>query len=451
MINVSDTFKTAIHADQRFIKAEATFHFSSGTVTFTSDDLLREVKILEEIGSENGSPLGNITSNECFLSFDNAGREFSRTNKKSLYYGQLKPNIRFDVKFLVETSEDVFERINAGTYYTGDWESPTGAIEASVTGYDRLINLIDQPVTTSQVKRNVSAKSLFEHIFQGAGIKSDEYIIDDSIDFTIPIAWVPSGTFGEAVQRLADASFACVFVNRNNKVRVKSLIQTGTSVDEWNDDNQIFEMDNPQKYLNIFSAVQLSYYITTMKKNKEILNLSGYELESGINEFKDLSLMNPIAAIDRIEIKGAANCELNDIEYLPDKLSISLSNTGSNNEVDIIIYGNIIESTGSLQISRDAKMIAEYGEKIIELDNMYVQNETRARALTQNILKISSDPSAYFTLDVRGNPSVELLDCILIRSDYDEVETQEIALTRIELNYDGALSGYVEGRKPIRE
>lgn len=452
MLPASAALKEAVHLDQRYIRAVVTMYFKSGAVEFTSDDDLATVDILEETGADSRNPIGVLTANVCDVSFNNTDKRFSPNNATGPYYGQLKPNVKFTVTFVVETADDVFETVNGGTYYTGDWVANNSSGSSSVTGYDRLMQYLDKPVTPIPVQKNMSLRTAFETIFKDVGLGKGDYIIDSNVVGTAAIGWMPALTFGNAVQDLAEACFASVFTDKADKLHVTSLLSSSLAVtDSWTDDNQIFYSDNPLRYLGAYSTVKLTYYRPVIKKDKEILSMGDLTIPPGTTILEGLSLSNPVAAIDRVQLSGVINCKITAIDIFPETLTITIENTGAESEVaQLSIQGNIIEMMKQIHTEADAATIEDWGEKVLEFDNIYVQTKASAQALAQNILKIAKNPRSEYTVDYRGNPLNELMDIVQITSASDDIPPTSIVLTRIDLKYDGSLSASAVGRVPIQ-
>jgi len=448
MITVSSAYETAINASSRYIvpKVEVYFDGDSNPPTIFTGSGLTKIRFLEEASADNGNPLGLVSSNDIELSFDNSSRNFTPTNTAGLYYGKLKPNVLVKPYLGLELPGATYEYIPLGVFRTGDWSSPSGTVEATVTCFDRLYEIGDKDVPMLPVKQNTTVGELFVLLFTALGIT--DFSVDASLNQPIPIDWLPQGNVRNALQTLAVAGNCSVATNRYGYIVVRSNFITGTVVETWTDANQIFTAENPQKYLDTYSKVKINYYQPYIKPSASLLKVENLKIPNGGLTLTNISFTTgPVATVDQVILSGAVNSLVDSVEYGAWGITVTITNTSVEETVTLEVTGKAIDSISSSYELQDDTAVASFGEKVFPVENYLIQSLDVAKTYAAELLQYVKDPLANISLSIRGNPAVEVGDVIQIQNDTDKIGTVDFVPTRITLNYDGALDSTVEGRK----
>lgn len=439
MLNVSEAYKTAIDADSRNIIPRVLAYFSEIPTEFTGDEVI-SLHLLEEAKAETGNPLGAVSSNELTITFDNSKRHFTPTNTESPYYGKLKPNVKIEAYLAIKIAADTYEEVPLGTFYTAEWN------EATVTGYDILYALNGMDVPMIKTQEDTTIGRMFAALFNALGLTN--YSIDPDLDQEIRIGWLPNGTTQQALQALCVAGNCFVNVDRAGVVRVQKNISSGIPVATLTDNNQIIRAVNPQKYLDIYNQVKVTYCRPRLGRRDTILNMDGVEVEQGANEIDKTHFTGaPIGKVERISINHRSNSSIDTVAYDAWSVLIGTINPGNAETVDIIGRGYPLSLTYRDRTVRDDLLIAEWGLKELVIQNDLIQDSRVARTYAQDLLTLVADPFRGFELEIRGNPALEIGDIIAISDPTDNIPLTNIAIERITLDYDGGLSGSISGRR----
>ena len=81
---------------------------------------------------------------------------------------------------------------------------------------------------------------------------------------------------------------------------------------------------------------------------------------------------------------------------------------------------------------------------IMELDNSLINTEAAAINVAKWIIQENNKGVNTFNINWRGNPALSLADKVTVQNGYNSKNV--INITRQELNYEGYLSGKLEGR-----
>lgn len=451
MIETSAEYKIAVYNDERrwVPKVEVYFDGDEKAPTIFEGDDIAIISSLEEEKADFDNPLGLVTANEIDVTFDNSDRKFTPTNNNSPYYSKLKPNILIKPYLGLLLPDESLEYIPLGVYRTGDWRTPSMSVEATVTAYDRLYALGELSVPMLPVAVDINIGKLFKVLFDALGLGPDEYYIDPTLNQRVSIGWFPQGKARDAFQTLAVAGKCSINVDRYGVIRVKNNFSAGSHVAVLTDDNQIISVENPQRYLDIYSAVRINYSIPYIKESESILKVENLKVPNGGIAFEVAFNNGPVYSVEQISLIGARNATIEEIKYGAWAVAIRIRNHGAAEVVNLEAIGRVVDKLDSTYNVQDDDAVVEFGLKELTISNYLIQNEDVARTYGNALIQYVTDPSTNFKLSVRGDPALEVGDIIQISNDIDKIGTKNIRLSRINLDYDGGLSAGIEARKPV--
>jgi hypothetical protein len=452
MIPVSDAYRTAIDADMRNIKPRVLVYFdgdSQPPVEFDEDTVV-DIHLLEEARAESDNPLGLVSSNEITISFRNDDRAFTPTNPASPYYGKLRPNVLVKPYLGVETSPGVFEWVPLGVFRTGDWSAPSDSVEATITCYDKLYEIGNKDVPMLPAVAETTIYGLFGLLFQALGLSSSDYLIDPSLNQPVRIGWLPKGKVKDALQTLAVAGNCSVMVDRYGIIRVRSNFVSGSPVAVLTDNDQIISAENPQKYLDTYNVVKVNYKSPYLKPLDSLLKIDSLTVPNGGITLQNIEFSSsPVVVVDQVKIIGAKNSAITSMQYGAWAITIEIANPGPDETVSLEVTGRAAGMINSAYTAKDDASVALWGEKKLEIDNVLIQDLNATKTYADMLLNLLKDPYANFSLNIRGDPALEVGDTIKVQDAADKIGDVTLVPIRITLDYDGALEAKVKARKPI--
>ncbi len=115
------------------------------------------------------------------------------------------------------------------------------------------------------------------------------------------------------------------------------------------------------------------------------------------------------------------------------------------------MYGKTIEADGSVIQVADPDLYAMWPDKILAIDNEFIQSASAASDYANSLISLAKDPQAFYRLQIRGNPAIELMDTITIAGGNSIKTTEDLlgVVIRQTLTYDGGLEGTQVLRKPL--
>lgn len=425
--------------------------FGSINKIIYEDDDVSSISILEEVCDGNHNPIGNVTSNECTITLNNFGSWLSTGNLDSPFKGLLNPKVPFDVYMGVEVDDYVVEYVPMGKFKSTDWTTQTSSLSTTVVGYDKLQEIMAMPIPMIPVVEDISMIDLIQLLFTAIGLKNSEYTIDANVSVLMRMGWLPGPTVGDALAAITTAGLCTISIDRLDRIAVRSNFQNNDDVvTSMTHSNQLVSVDNPQKFTETYSSIKVDYSIPSVGDATEILNITELTIPTGGIVLDNLQFNNgPVYNVTAVKLIGSKFAYVEDIQCGAYSAKLTISNTGSPETVNLVMTGTTVSLTTSSYTEVNAAAVANWGEDLFTIESPLIQYLQSAQKYAKSLLPMLSDPTAYFTAELRGNPSVEPMDIISIDSPTDGVNQSNVVPIRLTFEYDGAISGTLNGRKPL--
>lgn len=444
---LDESFVGAINGSTRIITSKLELFFdglSEAPVTLTSDDIV-SVSLLEEIKMDNELPLGTASANTLSISILNSNGLFTPTNTASIYYGKLVPKVPIKAYCVVDVGGQSVE-VPLGTFYSGDWTSPTDKIVTSVVCYDRLYSLSKEILPSIKVQSNTTLYDLFELVFTLLGLTQASYVIDQALKIPVPIGWLPKGTVGNALSWLSEAGLCFVFMDRQNVIQVSRLDFTRSSDYSITDDDQVITSDIPTRYESIYSTLILNKHTAFMNQSEKVLELTDITIPNGTTTYTAAAFSNgPVCLIDYASVIGTTNVSINILSYSAWDIDFEIVNTGLEEKGNIVVYGREVATT-ILPSTIDSTTIKSIiGEKVLTVNNELVQDSSYASEYATMMFGYITNPNGVITASIRGNPKISLGDKVTVVDSSNLVSTVDAIVSRINTTIESGLQSTLEG------
>jgi len=451
MITTSAAYKTAVNADSRQWVPKVEVYFdgdSAAPVTFDGDDII-SISLLEEAKADGDNPLGLVSSNELTVVFDNSTRQFTPTNTASSYYGKLKPNLLVKAWLGLTLPSAAIEYIPLGIFRCGDWSSPSSSLESTTTCYDALYALGNKNVPMMSVVADTTVANMFNYLLDALDLTAvTDYEIDGAIGQNLSVGFIPKGKVLPALQALALAGNCFVYADRYGVIQVKSNVITDDYVVAWTENDQIINVENPQKYLEAYSSVRVNYKRPTTSLLTTVLSIDNLVVPQGGLVLSDLDFSaSPVSYVEQVRLLGAVNSAVSTVKFGAYTIDITITNASVEETVNLEVIGQSIEFAGSDYTLEDSSAVASFGERELPIESELIQELESAQSYADQLLQYVSDPLVNFELDARGDPAIEIGDVVQVTSTVDKIGATSIAITRTELQFDGGLQAKTQGRK----
>jgi len=421
--------------------------FTSIREVYETGDLV-SIRLLEEREASQGSlPVGNISSNEISLALNNESKKFDLDNENSPLKNLLKPNRRIHVWLGTEIGGDM-EWVPLGVFWSLDWDSPDDTLEATVTARDRMELLRKGTYQISQVQQNKSLYELAELVLQDAGLASDEYAIDEALDdIVIPYSWFNPVSHREALRCIAEAGLAAAFQNRDGKIQIESFLISGDEpVLEITEDDYFPPLRAPsrqdQAANEIIVDTQPLRPASTAEevyRSNEPITIPGNSTKTVTAFYNQPPVIEAAASLD----SPSAGVSIVDATYYGWGASVKIQNTNATDkQATLVIQGKPLTVRNKERaIARDEASILENGVLRFEFPaNPLVQTISQAQAIADTLLASVKEPRRDIEVEWRGNPALLLGDRVTVKN-------QDYHVIRQEIDWAGALSARLTGRK----
>lgn len=451
MIEASAGLRAAIDAPVRWIKAIAEVYFDGNgqpPAVFTQETI-ESFSLLEEIGDEMGK-LGSITSNELSISFFNESGLFNPRNVTSPYYNKLLPNVKIVLSLEVAPdviNEQITEVIPMGTFYAYTWDAASDKMDCSVVGGDSLFKIMNRDCPSIAVMEDTNINELLHKLFTELGLAPTDYYVDPKIDVPVPFGWFKKGKVKDTLTSFAAAGMCTISTDRYNIIRAESNLTikaTGTTLGE---DNQIIAGSMPQKYHDVFTAINVAYALPSLEKEQELLDIKSLVIPRGIFTFRGLQFSDgPVYYPSEIVLRGVSNVDIVDITHNTWGIDLILNNKLDKEQIaNLVIKGTVVKLQ-EVEISvEDTQSVAQIGLKAYDVNvNDFVQYEVLAKEIAIRLLNRHILPSPKINASARGNPLLQPNDLAIVDLPADQIDLIRAIITRAEYTYSGGLEAQYE-------
>ena len=98
-------------------------------------------------------------------------------------------------------------------------------------------------------------------------------------------------------------------------------------------------------------------------------------------------------------------------------------------------------------VIKDDVAVSDYGHKELALENHLIQSQGVAKIYSELLVNHVKDPLAWFEVEYRGDPLIEVGDIIKIESATSKIDPVDVMVKRVVLRYDGGLTSTLRARR----
>lgn len=171
------------------------------------------------------------------------------------------------------------------------------------------------------------------------------------------------------------------------------------------------------------------------------------EITLSANETKTITATYSKSPAIEAQIKPLTAVQIVKATYYSWGADIKLQNTSNaEQKVNLVVEGKPLEIRGAEKVfAKDDKSIREHGVIEYELPkNHLIQTKQMAQQIADSLLELYKDGITNVSVNWRGNPALELSDEVEAEGKY---KNSKVRVARQSLEWDGALSATLEGRK----
>lgn len=402
-------------------------------------DAVQMFEVTEETGASDGSY--NINSDVMTVSLHNLDRKFDRGYLRSLMILDRKL-----IAYLGIEKNGSIDYTQLGTFYSDEWKISQDSQWVVCTASDRLMRLQEKTYIGFPFLSNITVKEIAEDIMIRLGLKTEEYVISDSLnDIVIPYAYMPKCSFWDALQDIANAALCRVYIDRYDRIVITDEVSDSeTSGIEINSSNMFSAISNVTltEFANAVTAayneVGVSGGPITVAENTVTLG-EGETLKMSLDYTSEIAGAWAESSNLNINISGFQSgvnaCEL------------TLTNTGLGFQTaKISVTGEPITVNTITVTARDEVSIKQFGVTSYNHPaSDLVQSYDHAMFIATRLLGKLKAGEGVVTTVWRGNPVLELGDDYNYTDRFND--SKGLVCEYNKFTYDGSLRQETRGRK----
>lgn len=399
------------------------------STTNTDDKVLQTARINESEGITSGNPLGIMSSNSVNVSILDSAGVLVLTNASSPYAGYMRNGVKMELTLInKDGSEAPF-----GTYYTDDWDtkrSNGGYETTNLNGKDYLDYIGNMEIPELDAFASVEISELLVAIFEGLGLKSDQYYINPSLNLELTFSVTKGAKVRDTLNAIANALIASITISRNNVIQVNPAFPTQPAEIPVLESHYISDTTIGHNRDSQYNEVRLDYVAVGIQESVDLARLNSYRLAPGPNSIDSVEIPSNTQGIDGIFVSCSAThlnyaALIGDIDYTGYQGGISISIESLAEEAfdaDIVVSGR---TSGSTRKSIYAKV---GGNKSINtgltlmLTSEYIQSDAIAKKYIADVADYLSKIAATIRFNCLLSPVIETSSYVQLENTADTLD-----------------------------
>lgn len=385
----------------------------------------KSIKITEQLyNNNNNNIVGNISGNNLVLQVTSMDKLLVSTNEQSAYFGYMDDTAYIDVTCTYNNIE-----VSMGRYYVTSWENGTSSKDyndITITCTNLLGKIKNISLRKMRLTRNISVTNYLVYVINilnnqlPASMQINYNLNDLKIFKNSSYTWqlifnnIDRDTLEATLNSIAQNTLSHIWIDRLNYLKTDWLCDDAgdTPVTQLNSTVNILDYGTDLSEINKASGVGVTYVENTSYEDKELLNISEYELIIGNNIIENLILnSNKIYNISDIEIiceSGYAYCT----SIFSYKNTLDLTIIASTSTIcSIKVYGTVInEATNNLVKYKDNN----YKSSTINIVNNILRKEI-IPTFVDGVVHIASLKNSKVYATGWINPEVKLGDIVKLQ------------------------------------
>lgn len=401
-------------------------------------DALQMFEVNEEMCSSDGNY--NINSDSMTVTLHNTDRKFDKGYLRSLMIlgRKVQPYIGIE-------KENGVEYTRLGTFYSEEWQVEQDSQWVKCTAVDRLMSLQSQTYMGYPLTERVSVYELAEDVLQKSGLESPEYVISANLkENVIEKAYLPKTTTWDALQEIANAALCKVFVDREDRIHLRSEETESLSAGIEINPSNMFSYKSSITLTEFANRIKVEY--TEVSIATEIIEVAELEVSLNPNEVKTITLEYSSDIAYAMAYSSNSNVKVVMEQGGVNACILTLTNaTGSVQAATLTVEGNAIELNSHIVYSEDEDSVNSYGAvEYTHPASELVRTEEQAKYIASIILAKMRAGEGVITSEWRGNPGLEIGSIYTCKDRFND--GKELVCEYNKFTYDGGLRHQTRGR-----
>ncbi len=399
-------------------------------------------------------PLGGMQMGMVDVVLDNTDKRFT-PDVNSTIGTAIKPNrpLKIFIGFHVQGQDKVIPLMECLTQQPRE-----DKVNRTITipAFDYMWFLNQLPLESS-IYTNQRSDEIIAALLSDAGIGDSVYQLDEGLN-TVGFAWFEKGqTAGERIRKICEAEEAVFYQDENGILRFEnrdkySIAPHNASVWTINPDD-IIEWEVEQN-TEIINRAIVGGKPRSVKAETEVWRNGAEEIISGGGGTKTIwaNFNDPVTALTTpadttdhtafTETAGGGSNITTDVEYVVTTFTKSAKIVITNNNV-ADAYINFLRLRGTpatvdytiKEIFEDSISVADYHEKQVEINNDFIDKDSFASNMAQDLVRRHKNPNTVLLLTIQGIPQLQLRDRVTVK-DQDTGASTDYRTVGIQGTYE---------------
>lgn len=441
---LQDEFFEAFNKDSREVRVKVELYFDGLAgdpyVILQESDELISWDYTGELSQDSTHPIGKAICTMLNVSLLNVDDKFNPINSEGPWFGKIKEYVPIRL-YITETSvKDAWYFM--GTYFVSDWKLRTSSNTVAITAMNVFKQVLNAPAPNMVITNTESVYTFLHRLFVALGFATTHINIDHTLhDYKMPHAYCMDGIVSNTINEIAKAYMLHIWLSYDDTINVQSLLSRKPSDYSIDDDNQIISIDLGYSISKAYSGVSTTYILGRDTESGIALQLADVVLQPGPNAFTNIKpSVAPIRNFEALSITDSSKCRVSFVACTPWSLNFGVSND-NDDAVTVSLklqVGTLAEGTTAVYT-----VTAESTGKILELDNEYITSYEQAKVISDFLLEYLMADNAISTIEVRGNPVLELGTVVQVVDATDDIMFEGIVV-QSDISYNAGISSTIK-------
>ena len=280
---------------------------------------------------------------------------------------------------------------------------------------------------------------------QKSGLEPSEYVISANLkENVIDMAYLPKTTAWDALQEIANAALCKVFVDREDRIHLRSEETESLSAGIEINPSNMFSYKSSITLTEFANRIKVEY--TDVSIATEIIEVAELEFSLNPNEVKTITLEYSSDIAYAMAYSSNSNVKVVMEQGGVNACILTLTNTtGSVQAATLTVEGNAIELNSHTIYTEDEDSVNSYGAvEYTHPASELVRTEEQAKYIGSIILARMRAGEGVITTEWRGNPALEIgtgYKCIDRFGD-----GKDLVCEYNKFSYNGGLKQQTRGR-----
>lgn len=335
---------------------------------------------------------------------------------------------------------------------------------------DFMFSLMNRPLLEEEMYEDSTTNTILEGLFDNAGISGVQLDLDTGLN-TVSFAYFEKGEkLGNAVKKLLEAEVGRMYMDEYGTIKFRTRNNYNDSVQKTFNSYDNIVSKEVKKEDEIINVVEVKGEVREAQANQKYWELqSSVEILAGESVDIWADFNDPVTSVDSPSYITSATTSLFAV-------NTSSDGSGSANATDVTLtsssrfsksYKMTFRNSGASTLyittielfcqpvkkvqdiyvrEQDDTSVEAYDERVLTIENEFVQTEDDATALALVILGEYADFGSLDRLDVKGTPALQIDDVIRVNL-FDNIQDFRIRKVVDQISFPAQYKQLIEVKK----